>query len=80
MRKLHPINNFFSNIMKNLKVFEYYVEDKLSHSLSRNPTLKAILRFKTHLSIRIAKRFSRLFSSFIPRKLIKVPFLKKSEN
>ena len=28
----NTLNNFFSNIIKNLKLPEYYVEDKLSHS------------------------------------------------
>ena len=29
----NTLNNFFSNIIKNFKLPEYYVEDKLSHNL-----------------------------------------------
>ena len=64
MEVANTLNNFFSNIIKNLKLPEYYVEDKLSHSLSRHPTLKAILKYKNHPSIKIIKSFSTRFSSF----------------
>ena len=49
----NTVDNFFSNFIKNLKIPKYYVEDKLPHSLSRHPTLNAILKYKNHLSIRI---------------------------
>ena len=39
------LNIFISKIKKNLKIPEYYVEDKLPHSLSRHPTSKAILKY-----------------------------------
>ena len=32
----NTLNDFFSNIIKKLKIPEYYVEDKLPHSLSRH--------------------------------------------
>ena len=64
MELANTLNNFFSNIIENLKIPEYYVDDKLSHSLSRHPTLKDILKYKNHPSIRIIKSFSRRFSSF----------------
>ena len=48
----NTLNNFFSNI-KNLK-FEYYVEDKLPHSLSSHPTLNTILEYKNHPSSVVA--------------------------
>ena len=60
----NTLNNFFSNIIKNFKILEYYVEDKLRHSLSRYAILKAILKYKNHPSIKIIKSFSRYFSSF----------------
>ena len=58
------LNICFSNIIKNLKIPKYYVEDKLPHNLSRHPTLNAILKYKNHPSIRIVKSFCRRFSSF----------------
>ena len=60
----NTLNNFVSNIIKNLKLPEYYVEDKLSHSLLSHPSLKAILKYKSHPSIKAIKSFSTRFSSF----------------
>ena len=60
----NTLNNFFSTIIKNLKIPEYYAENKLPPSLSRHPTLKAILKCKNHLSRSIIKRFCERFSSF----------------
>ena len=74
------LNDFFSNIIKNLKLLEYYVEEKISHGLSSHPTLKAILKYKNHPSMKVIKSFLRVFQAFISRMLIKIPFLKKSEN
>ena len=64
MEVANTLNDFFSSIIKNLKLPEYYVEDKLSHSLSSHPTLKVILKYKNHTSIKVIKSFSRRFSSF----------------
>ena len=64
VEEANTLNNFFLNIAKNLKIPEYYVEYKLPHGLSRHPTLKVILKYKNHSSIRIIKSFSRYFSSF----------------
>ena len=60
----NTLNNFFSTIIKNLKIPEYYAENNLPPSLSRHPTLKAILKYKNHLSRSIIKRFCERFSSF----------------
>ena len=57
-------NSFFSTIIKNLKIPEYYAENNLPPNLSRHTTLKAILKYKNHPSISIIKRFSERFSSF----------------
>ena len=38
--------------------------DSLPQSLSRHPTLNAILKYKNHPSMRVIKRFSQRFSSF----------------
>ena len=62
--------NFFSNIIKILKIGKCYAnvmqmlcKQKFSHSLSRHQILKAIVKYKTHPSI-IFKSFSLRFSSF----------------
>ena len=60
----NTLYDFISNIIKNLKLPEYYVEDKHSHSLSSHPTLKAILKYQNHPSIKVVKSFSTRFSSF----------------
>ena len=40
------------------------VADSLPQSLSRHPTLNAILKYKNHPSMHVIKRFSQRFSSF----------------
>ena len=64
VEEANTLNDFFSNIIENLKLPGYYVEDKLSHSLTSHPTLKAILKYKNSPSIKVMKRFSTCFSSF----------------
>ena len=44
----NTLNNFFSTIIKNLKIPEYYAENNLPPNFSRHPTLKAILKYKNH--------------------------------
>ena len=60
---IYTLNNFFSNIIKILKIRNCYVEQKFRYSLSRHQILKAILKYKNHPSI-IIKSFFRRFSSF----------------
>ena len=60
----NTLNNYFSNVVKNLKIPEKFVTDSLPQSLSRHPTLNAILKYKNHPSMRVIKRFSQRFSSF----------------
>ena len=62
----NSLKKFFSNNIKKLKLLEYFVEDKLSHSLSSYPTLKAVLRYKNQPSIKVFKyeSSSMRFSSF----------------
>ena len=40
----NTLNNFFSNVIKNVKL----LEDKLPNSLSRHPTLKFTVKYKNH--------------------------------
>ena len=60
-----------------MKLPEYYVEDKLPHSFSRHPTLKAIIKYKNHPSIRIIKSISKCFSSFYFSQVDKSTVLKE---
>ena len=55
--------NFFSNIIKIMKIGKYYVEQKFLHSLSKHQVLKFIPKYKNHPSI-IIKSFFQRFSSF----------------
>ena len=59
----NTLNKFFSNIFS-LKIPERFVNNSLPHSLSSQPTLKAILKYKDHPSIPVIKRFSQRISSF----------------
>ena len=60
----NTLNNYFSNVVKNLKIPEKFVTDSLPQSLSRHPTLNATLKYKNHPSMHVIKRFSQRFSSF----------------
>ena len=60
----NTLNSFFSNTVKNLKIPETFADHYLPHSLSRQPTFNAILKYKDHPSIHSIKRVSRRFSSF----------------
>ena len=57
----NTLNNYFSNVVKNSKIPEKFVTDSLPQSLSRHPTLIAILKYKNHPSMRAIKRFSQRF-------------------
>ena len=62
------LNNYFSNIVKNLKIQKQKKTKKLPDSipqiLSKHPTLNGTLKYKNHPSIHVIKRFSQRFSSF----------------
>ena len=60
----NTLNNYFSNVVKNLKTPEKFVTDSLSQSLLRHPILNAVLKYKNHPSMHVIKRFSQRFSSF----------------
>ena len=50
-------NQFFSNIVKNLDIPKYVVEDTLHLNLKNHPILMAILKYRDHPSIITIKRF-----------------------
>ena len=60
----NTLNNYFSNIVKKFKIAEKFATDSLPKSLSRHPTLNAILKYKSHPSMHAIKRFSQRFSRF----------------
>ena len=61
MEVANTLNTFFSNTVKNLKIPEKFADHYLPHSLSRHPTLNAILKYKDPPSIRVIKRVSERF-------------------
>ena len=60
----NTLNNYFLNVVKNLKILEKFVTDSLPQSLSRLPTLNVILKYKNRPRMHVIKRFSQRFSSF----------------
>ena len=76
----NTLNNYFWNVIKNLKIPEKFVTDNLPQSLSRHPTLNAILKYKNHSSMHVIKRFSQRFSSFYFSHMTKMLFLKRLKN
>ena len=60
----YTLSNYFSNIVKNLKIPEKFVTDRLPQSLSRHSTFNAIFKYKNHPSIHVMKKFSQRFSGF----------------
>ena len=58
------LNNFFSNIFKNLEIPEYEVEDGLHLNMNSHPTLKVVFKKKNHPSIISIKRFCHQVSNF----------------
>ena len=76
----NTLSNYFSNVVKNLKVPEKFVTDSLYQSLSRHPTLNTIIKYKNHPGMHVIKIFSQLFSSFYFSHFDKNSVLKKFKN
>ena len=60
----NSLNDSVLNVIKNLCIPEYHAKDNLHDSLSRNPTLKAILKYRNHACVIVIDNFSLQFSSF----------------
>ena len=58
------LNDFFSNVIKNLEVPKDYFEDNLDIRLSSHPALPVIVKYKNHPKINIIRRFLQHFLSF----------------
>ena len=76
----NTFNDFFSNIVKNLKIPEYQCENDLHNRLSSHPALQAIMKYRNHPSINIIRHFSQRYFSFYFHKLKKILYWKKSED
>ena len=59
----NTLNNYFSNVVKNLNIPDKFVTDSLTQSLLSYATLNAIIEYKNHPSMPIIKRLSQLFLS-----------------
>ena len=59
-----PFNDFFSNIVENLKIPQYQGEDDVPIRSSSYPALQAILKYRSHPSINNIRNSSQSFSSF----------------
>ena len=57
-------SDFFSIIVKNLKILEYQCEDDLHNRLSSRPALKAVLKYRNHPSINKIRNSSQKILSF----------------
>ena len=60
----NTFNDFFSNIVKNLKIPEYQCENDLCSILPSHHALQAIMKYRNHPSINIIRHFSQRYSSF----------------
>ena len=73
----NTFNDFFSNIVKNLKIPEYQCENDLHNRLSSHPALQAIMKYRNHPSINIIRHFSQRYSSFYFSQVGKTTVLKE---
>ena len=74
------LNEFLSNIVKNLEILEYQCEDNLHSRLSSNPVLQAIMKYRHQPSISIIRRYSQRFPSFYFSVIDKNTVLKEIRN
>ena len=76
----NTFNDFFSNIVKNLKIPEYQCENDLHSRLSSHYALQAIMKCRNHPSINIIWHFSQGILVFIFHKLKKILYCNISED
>lgn len=58
------LNDFVSNIVKNLEISWYQFEDNLHNKLFSHSALQVIIMCRNHAGISIIQHFSQGFSSF----------------
>ena len=57
-------NDLFSDIVKNLEIPKYEVDDDLYLNLNSHPTVKAAFKYKNHPSVVSIRRFCHYVSNF----------------
>ena len=69
------LNAFFSNIIQNLDIQQYNVDDPICENIN-DPLLKAIVRYRNHPSIVAIKKFCNSKSHFSFKNVQNEEFLK----
>ena len=73
------LNAFFSNIVQNLDIQQYNVDDLICENIN-DPLLKAIVRYRNHPSIVAIKKFCNSKSHFSFKNVQKEEILKELNN
>ena len=73
------LNTFFSNIVQNLDIQQYNVDDPICENIN-DPLLKAIVRYRNHPSIVAIKKFCNSKSHFSFKNVKKEEILKELNN
>ena len=73
------LNAFFSNIIQNLDIQQYNVDDPICKNIN-DPLLRAIVRYRSRPSIVAIKRFCNSKSDFSCRNVQEEEFLKELNN
>ena len=73
------LNAFFSNIIQNLDIQQYNVDDPICENIN-DPLLKAIVRYRNHPSIVAIKKFCNSKSHFSFKNVQKEEILKELNN
>ena len=73
------LNTFFSNIVQNLDIQQYNVDDPICENIN-DPLLKAIVRYRNHPSIIAIKKFCNSKSHFSFKNVQKEEILKELNN
>ena len=73
------LNAFFSNIVKNLDIQQYNVDDLICENVN-DPLLKTIVRYQNHPSIVAIKKFCNSKSHFSFKNVQKEEILKELNN
>ena len=73
------LNAFFSNIVQNLDIQQYNVDDPICENIN-DPLLKAIVRYRNHPSIVAIKKFCNSKSHFSFKNVQKEEILKELKN
>ena len=73
------LNAFFSNIVQNLDIQQYNVDDPICENIN-DPLLKAIVRYRNHPSIVAIKKFCNSKSHFSFKNVQKEQILKELNN